>query len=223
MPFDGLLVTEIFHSLQGETSHSGLRYAFIRLSGCNLRCSYCDTAYAFKGGKKMSLEQVVEAIRPYGVEHVLITGGEPLMQRQTPALVERLRAGGWRVSIETHGETSIAPVVGRARIVMDAKTPSSGMCREGFRKNLSLLCSGDEIKFVIASEEDYEWAKRALNLLPVGVEALFSPALPAPHSPGTFPGVKPRWLAERMLQDRLPARFQLQLHKAIWGAEQRGV
>jgi 7-carboxy-7-deazaguanine synthase len=221
--FDGLLITEIFHSLQGETSHSGLRYAFIRLSGCNLRCTYCDTAYAFKGGRRMSLAEVVETVLPYQVEHALITGGEPLLQRQTPALVEALRARGMRVSIETHGEVSVAPVAGRARIVMDAKTPSSGMCRGGFRANLPRLRTGDEVKFVIASAEDYAWAREVLREIPAGVEVLLSPALPAPGAPGKFAGVEPKWLAERMLEDRLPARFQIQLHKTIWGAEQRGV
>lgn len=223
MSFSGLLIHEIFHSLQGETSHSGLRYAFIRLSGCNLRCTYCDTAYAFKGGKKMSLDEVLATIKPYQVEHVLITGGEPMMQRQTPALVEKLREAGYRVSIETHGEAPLGAVVGRARIVMDAKGPSSGMCRGGFRENLKLLRAGDEVKFVIASPEDYAWARAELAGLPAQAEALFSPALPAPGAPGKFVGVEPKWLAERMIEDRVRARFQLQLHKSIWGAERRGV
>jgi 7-carboxy-7-deazaguanine synthase len=221
--FDGLLVHEIFHSLQGETSHSGLPYAFIRLSGCNLRCTYCDTAYAFKGGRRMSVEEVVAEVLPFGVRHALVTGGEPLMQRQTPRLVEALRAAGFQVSIETHGEASVAAVAGRARLVMDAKTPSSGMCRGGFRENLKHLRTGDEVKFVIASEEDYAWARGVLAELPPQVEALLSPAQPAPGAPGKFPGVSPRWLAERMLADRLHARFQLQLHKAVWGADRRGV
>src|ERR1700735_3817734 len=127
MAFSGLLITEIFHSLQGETSLSGLPFAFIRLTGCNLRCTYCDTSYAFKGGKRMKIAKILEEIRGFQVKHVLLTGGEPLLQRQTPLLVEALIENGYQVSIETHGEVSISSVARRARIVMDIKTPASGM------------------------------------------------------------------------------------------------
>lgn len=224
MSFDGLLVTEIFHSLQGETALTGLRSSFIRLSGCNLRCSYCDTSYAFKGGSRMRISEVTEAISKHQTRHVLITGGEPLLQRQTPALAHALSKAGYKVSIETHGEVPISPVSQVARIVMDIKTPSSGMCRGGFENNLSDLKPGDEIKFVIASVEDYEWAKDVIkrHTLPQDGSVLFSPALRAKAMPGTFPGVKPRWLAEKILEDRLSVRFQLQLHKRLWG-EARGV
>lgn len=224
MAFEGLLVTEIFHSLQGETSLSGVPFAFIRLTGCNLRCRYCDSAYAFKGGTKMSIEQILAAIRPYGVEHVLLTGGEPLLQRQAPELARKLKEAGYQVSIETHGEVSIEKVAPHARIIMDIKTPSSGMARGGFVRNLPFLKSSDEIKFVIASREDYEWAKQVMreHALPTEI-VLFSPVVAAKGSPGTVPGVEPRWLAERILEDRLRARLQLQLHKLLWGADQRGV
>ncbi len=223
--FTDLLVTEIFHSLQGETSLSGVPFAFVRLTGCNLRCTYCDSAYAFKGGQKMTIGQVLEAIRPYRVKHVLLTGGEPLLQRQTPDLVEALNQAGYQVSIETHGEVSIAAVAGRARIVMDIKTPSSGMCRGGFEKNLPLLRATDEIKFVIASLDDYTWARKIVEsgVLPTH-EILFSPAQAALGSPGGFRmPVDGRWLAERILEDRLPVRMQIQLHKLLWGADRKGV
>ena len=217
-----LLVTEIFHSLQGETSLSGLRFAFIRLTGCNLRCTYCDSAYAFKGGRLMSQDEILAEIRPYGVRHVLLTGGEPLLQRPTPWLARRLAVEGYTVSIETHGEVPIEPVAPVARIVMDVKCPSSGMSRGGWQKNLRWLKAGDEVKFVIASEEDYFWAK---GVVEKGFphETLFSPAVPALGMPGKFPGVTPKWLAERILADRLPVRMQLQLHKQVWGRDERGV
>ncbi|MEK6579448.1 MAG: radical SAM protein [Bdellovibrionota bacterium] len=222
--FNGILVTEIFHSLQGETSLSGLPFAFIRLTGCNLRCTYCDSAYAFHGGTRMSISDILERIKPYQVKHALITGGEPLLQRNTPDLVEALRDAGYSVSIETHGEVSVAPVAGRARLVMDVKTPSSGMARGGYAKNLSLLQKTDEVKFVISSKEDYRFAKILVQsgIIPTE-EILFSPALPHANSPGHFEGVPARWLAEKILEDRLSVRFQMQLHKSIWGSETRGV
>ena len=162
MAFQDLLITEIFHSLQGETSLSGVPFAFIRLTGCNLRCSYCDSTYSFKGGTKMSIDEILLKIKPYGVKHVLLTGGEPLLQRQTPALLERLRNEGYQVSIETHGEVSIEKVANTARIILDIKTPSSGMSRGGYKKNLPLLKKSDEVKFVIASESDYSWAREII-------------------------------------------------------------
>lgn len=229
MAFSELLVTEIFHSLQGETSLTGVPFAFVRLTGCNLRCRYCDTSYAFKGGRKMRIEEILETIRPYQVQHVLLTGGEPLMQRQTPALVNRLSEAGYYVSIETHGEASIAAVAGKARIVMDIKTPSSGMCRGGFARNLPLLKPTDEIKFVIASPEDYHWAAEVIRSYQIPArEILFSPMVSAPGAPGPYASgetreLSPRWLAERILEDRLPVRLQIQLHKYIWGVERRGV
>jgi len=216
MAFNDLLVTEIFHSLQGETSLSGIPFAFIRLTGCNLRCTYCDTSYAFKGGKKLRISEIIDTVRSFQVKHVLLTGGEPLLQRQTPALVDALTAEGYHVSIETHGETSIAPVAQKARIIMDIKTPSSGMCRGGFKNNFKYLKPSDEVKFVIASVDDYTWAKQWLPQIPTQ-EILFSAANPAPETPGVFPGVEAKWLAEKILQDRLPVRLQVQLHKILWG------
>jgi 7-carboxy-7-deazaguanine synthase len=222
--FTDLLITEIFHSLQGETSLSGIPFAFIRLTGCNLRCSYCDSAYAFKGGRRMSIPEVLEKIRPYEVRHALVTGGEPLLQRSTPRLVAALKDAGYSVSIETHGEVSVAQVAGQARLILDIKTPSSGMSRGGFERNLPLLRETDEIKFVIASPEDYEFAREWVRSgrLPTR-EVLLSPAVRAAGQPGSFPGVEPRWRAERILEDRLPVRLQIQLHKHLWGADRKGV
>jgi 7-carboxy-7-deazaguanine synthase len=216
MAFNDLLITEIFHSLQGETSLSGIPFAFIRLTGCNLRCTYCDTSYSFKGGKRLRISEIIETIRPYQVQHVLLTGGEPLLQRQTPALLDALNSEKYKVSIETHGEVSIQQVAGQARIIMDIKTPSSGMCRGGFEKNFKYLKPSDEVKFVIASTEDYTWAKQWISKIPTQ-EILFSAANPAPETPGTFPGVGSTWLAEKILTDRLPVRLQVQLHKVLWG------
>jgi 7-carboxy-7-deazaguanine synthase len=222
--FQDLLVTEIFHSLQGETSLSGVPFAFIRLTGCNLRCTYCDSSYSFKGGRKMTIPEILAVIRPFGVRHVLLTGGEPLLQRQTPTLLQTLRDSGYEVSIETHGEVSIETIAGRARVVMDIKAPSSGMSRGGFERNLPHLRPSDEVKFVIASEEDYRFARDWVRSGRIPTrEILFSPAVRAQAMPGEFPGVQARWLAERVLEDRLPVRMQIQLHKYLWGADQRGV
>ena len=219
-----LLITEIFHSLQGETTLSGIRFAFIRLTGCNLRCSYCDSAYAFKGGRRMSIPQVLDTIAPYNVRHVLLTGGEPLLQRPTPLLLQSLVRAGYEVSIETHGEVSIERVVGDARIVMDIKTPDSGMHRRGYEKNLPLLKSSDEIKFVICSEADYIWARDWVNSHPTTKQAiLFSPVVAALGSPGKVPGIQLKWLAEKIIEDQLPVRMQVQQHKYIWGADTKGV
>lgn len=221
---DILLVTEIFHSLQGETSLSGVRFGFIRLTGCNLRCVYCDSSYAFKGGKQLKIPEIIETLEDFQVKHVLITGGEPLIQRPTPILTEKLKSCGYKVSIETHGEVSIETVSKNARIIMDIKTPSSKMCRSGFEKNLKFLKSTDEVKFVITSKEDYEWSKQLVlsKAIPTQ-EILFSPAVVAKNSPGVFEPISPLWLAEKILEDRLQVRLQLQLHKILWGADRIGV
>ncbi len=224
MGFDGLLVTEIFHSLQGEGTQAGLPFAFIRLTGCNLRCAYCDSTYAFKGGMRMKISEVIEEIEPFQVQYVLITGGEPLLQRQIPTLVQALNEAGYQVSIETHGEIPLTPLSSTVKIIMDIKTPSSGMCRGGFRENFPFLKLSDEIKFVIASESDYSWARKIIAEPEFPkCEVLFSPALRSLEQPASFSGVHPTWLAEQILKDRLRVRFQLQLHKTLWGADRRGV
>lgn len=218
MSFSGLLVTEIFHSLQGESSLTGIPFVFIRLTGCNLRCTYCDSAHAFKGGTKMSHEEVISKVKSFATKHVLLTGGEPLMQRNSIELMQKLIAAGLSVSLETHGEASLHDVPKEVRIVMDVKTPDSKMDRGAWKNNLNFLKQGDEIKFVIASGEDYEWAKSVVKTLSLPSEQiLFSPVNSHPESPGKFPGVEPVWLAEKMLEDRVSARFQVQLHKILWG------
>jgi 7-carboxy-7-deazaguanine synthase len=251
MAFDGLLVKEIFHSLQGETSMSGLRFAFIRLSGCNLRCSYCDSAHAFHGGERLSIDEILNRISEYRVRHVLLTGGEPLLQRNTLRLIEALNSMNYRVSIETHGEVSIAAVSPLARIVMDIKTPGSGMCRGGFKTNIAHIKAGDEIKFVLTSKKDYEWSRSVIqeHLCDTPAEILLSHVVPSTGAPSAlkhanenatsswpYSGPEPsierakeggafdlKWLAEAILKDRLNVRLQTQLHKIIWGPDQIGV
>ncbi len=214
MAFDGLLVTEIFYSLQGETSTVGKPTTFVRLTGCNLRCVYCDTAYAFKGGTRMSIPQILEEVARFNTLDVLLTGGEPLLQRQTVELARQLGAGGYRVSIETHGEHPIDAIAPHARVVMDVKTPASRMGRGGFERNLPFLKPGDEIKFVLCSESDYLWAREWLQSgkLPAYCEVLLSPVM----GDGAL---EPKNLATWMLRDQVRARFQLQLHKQLWGNE----
>jgi 7-carboxy-7-deazaguanine synthase len=172
----------------------------------------------------MNFEEILSKLKTFNVKHVLLTGGEPLLQRPVPAFVLALKEAGYLVSIETHGEVSIQPVAGRARIVMDIKTPSSGMARMGFLNNLPYLCAQDEVKFVIASREDYSWAKdiiKSNDFKPL--EILLSPANIAPKMPGELNPISAQWLAERILEDQLPVRLQLQLHKQIWGSERIGV
>jgi 7-carboxy-7-deazaguanine synthase len=219
-----LLVTEIFHSLQGETSLVGVPFVFVRLTGCNLRCTYCDSAYAFKGGTRNTIPEVLSKIASFQTKHVLLTGGEPLLQRPVPELIERLNREGYSVSIETHGEVSIEAVAKNARIIMDVKTPSSKMSRGNWRKNLPFLKVDDEVKFVIASKTDYAWARSLIRETKFPTrEILLSPVMQTAGSPGEYPGVDPTWLAERILEDRLPVRMQVQLHKILWGNDRRGV
>lgn len=224
MAFSGLLITEIFHSLQGESSLIGVPFAFIRLTGCNLRCTYCDSTYSFKGGKKMSFEEVLLKIEPFKVKHVLMTGGEPLLQRNTLEFIDLLKVHGYDVSVETHGEVSIEEASKRARIIMDVKTPGSNMSRGGYRSNFKFLKKSDEVKFVITSLSDYEFAREIVlaNEIPTQ-EILFSPVFAALNTPGKIEGIEPRVLAEKILEDRLPVRFQLQLHKLLWGPDTKGV
>jgi len=171
----------------------------------------------------MHFEEILAEIKKYNTRHVLLTGGEPLLQRGTLPFMDRLRNEGYLVSVETHGEVPISKATSKARIIMDIKTPGSKMNRGAFRDNLTHLKKEDEIKFVITSHADYEWAKALVNSgLPTS-EILFSPALAAKNSPGIFEGIAPRELAELILRDQLPVRFQIQLHKLLWGADTKGV
>ncbi len=205
-----LRITEIFRSLQGESTRVGLPTTFVRLTGCPLRCQYCDTAYAFSGGEWWTLPQIVERVRDLGAQQVCVTGGEPLAQRACLDLLRALCDGGWRVSLETSGALPVSEVDPRVVRVVDVKTPGSGEETRNLYAQLETLHAHDEIKFVICNRADYDWSLdkvRALSL-PERCTVLFSPSheqLPA------------RELAEWILADRAPVRFQLQLHKYLWG------
>ena len=211
-----LPVTEIFFSIQGESSYSGQPCAFVRLTGCNLRCSYCDTEYAFEGGLRMSLSEITRKLERYPTDLVEITGGEPLLHSLAHTLVERLLDAGKRVLIETGGSLDIRPVDPRAVLIYDIKCPDSLMEGRNLWENLDHLRPHDEIKFVISSRDDYEWARRkTLELdLPRRHLVLFSPEWYRMEA-----GRLARWI----LEDGLPVRIQVQLHKIFWGAEARGV
>jgi len=205
-----LRVTEIFLSLQGESLTSGLPTVFVRLTGCPLRCGYCDTGYAFKGGQWMELEAILEQVATYATEHVTVTGGEPLAQTACPELLSALCDADYQVSLETSGAVELAGLDPRVAKVMDVKTPGSGEVDNNLYANLEQLNERDQIKFVICDREDYEWAREKLRELelPARCEVLFSAAMGQQDA---------RELAEWILEDRLPVRFQLQLHKIIWG------
>ncbi len=212
----GLRITEIFLSLQGEALTAGWPTVFVRLTGCPLRCGYCDTAYAFSGGRRMTLDAIVAAVQDYGVRHVCVTGGEPLAQKACPALLTRLASLDYEVSLETSGAVDIAPVDSRVSTVMDLKTPGSGEADRNRWENLERLKSRDQIKFVICDEADYRWARdvvlsRELHRI---CTVLFSPAWSVAERETAL---APTTLADWIVADRLPVRFQLQLHKLLWG------
>lgn len=205
-----LRITEIFHSLQGEASSVGWPTVFVRLTGCPLRCGYCDTAYAFHGGTRRTLSSILEEVGSYGAGYVCVTGGEPLAQRACPALVAHLCDAGYRVSVETSGALDISTLDPRAQRIMDVKTPASGEVSRNLPANLPHLRTRDSAKFVICDRADYEWARDFVrgHALAARCEVLFSPC---------WARVAPAQLAEWILADRLPVRFQLQLHKILWG------
>ena len=208
-------VTEIFHSIQGESSHAGRPCVFVRLTGCNLRCRWCDSEYTFTGGEQMSIDDVMARVDSYGCKLVEVTGGEPLAQRESLELIKRLCDGGYEVLVETSGSIDVAPVDERAKVILDVKCPGSGEVEKNLWSNLYHLMPHDEIKFVLADRSDYEWARRAIEEHDLTRwTILFSPVW------GEL-DLKP--LAEWMLADRVPARLQTQLHKHIWGADVRGV
>lgn len=207
---DTLRVTEIFHSLQGETSRVGLPTIFVRLAGCPLRCAYCDTEYAFYGGEGMSIAAILDEVARHPCRYVCVTGGEPLAQKPCLALLKRLCDAGYAVSLETGGALDISGVDPRVSKILDIKTPGSGEAEKNRWENLGHLTGRDEIKFVLCDENDYRWAKQVLarhnldRLCPV----LFSPV----HGK-----LAPAVLADWILRDRLPVRLQIQLHKYLWG------
>ncbi|MCZ8131430.1 MAG: 7-carboxy-7-deazaguanine synthase QueE [Steroidobacteraceae bacterium] len=205
-----LRITEIFHSLQGEAEAVGWPTVFVRLTGCPLRCRYCDTEYSFYGGQWRGIAEVLETVAGYGARHVCVTGGEPLAQRNCHALLARLCDAGYRVSLETGGALDCHAVDARVARVIDVKTPGSGESGRNLWANLDALRPHDQVKFVICDRADYEWSRTVVldRRLADACTVLFSPSaneLPA------------RDLAEWILADRLPVRFQLQLHKILWG------
>ena len=205
-----LRVSEIFHSLQGETSTVGLRTVFVRLTGCPLRCGYCDTSYAFKGGEWMALEQVLRRVADYLPQYVTVTGGEPLAQHGCIVLLGALCDAGYRVSLETSGALDISAVDPRVVRVMDLKTPGSGEMEKNLYSNIEQLKPQDQIKFVICDRTDYEWACEKVRQWSMSerCEVLFSPAQGSLNASD---------LADWIVGDRLPVRLQIQLHKYLWG------
>ena len=209
-----LRVTEIFFSLQGETSRVGLPTVFVRLTGCPLRCRWCDTPYSFQGGETLDIADILTQVAVWHPRHVTVTGGEPLAQKHCCSLLAALCDAGYDVSLETGGALDIAEVDPRVCRILDIKPPGSGEAQRNRWENLAALTARDEVKFVLAGREDYEWAKQIMREhgLAERCPVLFSPV---------YGELQARQLADWMLEDRLPARLQIQLHKALWG-EERG-
>lgn len=209
-------ITEIFFSIQGESTYAGQPCVFIRLTGCPLRCTWCDTEYSFYGGTLLSVDALLAQVAQYGCRLVEVTGGEPLAQPESLPLIARLCDEGYTVLLETSGAIDIEPVDRRAHIILDVKCPGSGMTDRMHWPNLDQLTAKDEAKCVLASRADYDWAREmmARYRLADRCTVLFSPV---------FGSLDPRQLAEWILADRLPVRFQLQLHKYIWAPDMRGV
>lgn len=207
-----LRITEIFYSLQGESSTVGYPTVFVRLTGCPLRCVYCDSAYAFKGGQRMTLESVLNEVASYHPRYVTVTGGEPLAQPACIELLKQLCDAGYFVSIETSGALDIAPIDQRVMTVMDWKTPESGEMHRNRMANVDYLKPSDQVKYVISSREDYEWSKS--SMIKHGFidrcEVLFSPV---------YEKLQPQCLADWIVEDRIAVRFQFQLHKLLWNDE----
>ena len=213
---DTITVTEIFHSIQGESSYAGQPCVFIRLTGCPLRCTWCDSEYTFSGGTVMTLDEIRARVKSYGCDLVEVTGGEPLHQPTALTLIEQLCAEDYTVLVETSGAIDISPVDRRARIIMDVKCPGSGMVDRMLWDNVSRISEKDELKFIIKDRADYDWASSILKQYGLSQRntVLFGPV---------FGKLEPRKLAEWVLADRLPVRVQLQLHKYIWDPDMRGV
>jgi len=212
-----LKVNEIFYSIQGESLYSGLPCVFVRLSGCNLRCSYCDTRYAYEDGTETELNEIIKQVADYECPLVEITGGEPLLQKDTPFLIYKLLEKGYEVMLETNGSLDIGIIDGRCMKILDVKCPSSGESGKNDLKNLEKLGAKDQVKFVIVNREDYEFAKEITKSRCVGIagkQILYSPVSGE---------INPARLAEWILKDRLRVRLHLQLHKVIWPHVERGV
>ncbi len=215
-PLMALKINEIFYSIQGESTYAGRPCVFVRLTYCNLRCTYCDTEYAFYRGLERSIDEILEEVSTYRCRLVEVTGGEPLIQRETTQLLERLLEEGYEVLLETSGAWPVEDVPDGVRIIMDLKTPGSGMVASNRWQNLQHLDSDDEIKFVLCDRADYEWARGVIGEhdLTVHHSVLLSPS---------YDELDPRLLSEWVLADGLPVRVQLQIHKFIWSPSARGV
>ena len=210
-----LKIHEIFHSLQGESTRVGLPTVFVRLTGCPMRCGYCDTAYAFNGGSNMEIAEIMQKVAEYGAKYVTVTGGEPLAQKTCHDLLKALCDAGYSVSLETGGAIDTSPVDPRVSVILDIKTPGSGELANMRMENIDFLKPQDEVKFVLCDRADYEWAKEILMQYKLADKCtvLFSPV---------YQKVNPTELAEWVLADKLPVRMQIQLHKVLWG-ERPGV
>ena len=208
-----LKIHEIFYSIQGETSRSGLPTVFVRLTGCPMRCGYCDTAYAFSGGSNMRLDEILEKVASYEAHYITVTGGEPLAQKGCWPLLTALCDAGYSVSLETGGAIDTSQVDRRVSVILDIKTPGSGELKNMRMDNINYLKAQDEVKFVLCDRADYDWAKDLLakHSLHKTCSVLFSPV---------YNLVNPTELAEWILQDKLPVRMQVQLHKILWGEKQ---
>lgn len=217
-----LRITEVFHSIQGESTWAGLACTFVRLTGCPLRCVWCDTAYAFHGGTRMTLDEILDRVDALGSGLVEVTGGEPLAHPNAFPLVERLLARGYTVLVETSGAFDVGPLDPRAHKIMDLKCPGSGESARNLWTNLQHLTSRDEVKFVVKDRADYEWTRetiRARGLDRRVADASLRALLVSP----VWDEVDLEALADWILEDHLPVRLQVQLHKLVWGAERRGV
>ena len=214
----GLKVNEIFHSIQGESTYAGQPCVFVRLTGCNLRCSYCDTIYAYEEGAIMGMEEIVEKVKSFDCSLIEITGGEPLLQDETPQLIKTLLYSGYTVLLETNGSKDIGKIDRRCIKIMDIKCPSSGEEKNNDLENLHRLNPGDEVKFVISDRTDYDFAVDIISRISEEkkseIHILFSPC---------FGRIEPRTLVEWILKDKLDVRLNLQLHKYIWPHDMRGV
>jgi len=203
-----LNITEIFYSLQGEAKEVGIPTVFVRLTGCPLRCNYCDTTYAFKGNNPLSIKSIMEQIKKYNTRYVCVTGGEPMAQSNCLILLDTLIKAGYKTSMETSGSIDISPVNKKVSVVMDLKTPSSTEQSQNRYENIALLESKDQLKFVIASRSDFDWCCDILQNYSVDSEVLFSPV---------YESLKPVDLADWILEKQLNVRLQVQLHKILWG------
>jgi 7-carboxy-7-deazaguanine synthase len=211
-----LKINEIFYSIQGESTYAGCPTVFIRTTGCNLRCSYCDTQYSYYEGEWLSLDEILTKVGSYKAKYVCITGGEPLIQNNIYNLMKALCDLNYQVSLETSGSKACFMVDPRVRVILDIKTPSSGAANSFLMENLDIISSNSEIKFVICSEEDLDWAETLCRQYKIfeNFIVLYSPS---------YPNIDAKWLAEKILQKKSSARLQLQQHKYIWSALARGV